>query len=274
MLEYAGLLKIPVERCDMNKQSSGKKFFIGIVLLLVCVGSVFGFRYTKQVQKNKNAALSVSSGKVRGPDSAPIRIIDFSDFECPACRMAATLIEALMQKYPGKIQLIFKHFPLRMHVWSPVAHQAAECASSQGKFWEFYRKVYENQPIWATTPDPMVSFATYAQDVGLNMDTFAQCMADPTVAENIAAEKKEGEALEVKSTPTFFVNGKMFAGGTELLIGGQDLIRKTLGLPPEPHPDIAPGAKAPLTVAPAAAVSASAGQAQTSAQPAPEAKPA
>lgn len=235
----------------MNRQASVKNVLIGIIVLLVCVGSVLGFRYTKEAQKNKSAVLAVSKGKVMGPDSAPIRVLDFSDFECPACRVAAAALEALMQKYPGKIQLVFKHFPLRMHVWSPVAHQAAECASDQGKFWEFYKKVYENQPTWVTTPDPMVSFATYAAEVGMNMDVFSQCMVDPAVAERIAAEKKEGEVLEVKSTPTFFVNGKMFAGGAELMMGGEELIRKTLGLPPEPKPLLAaaPAAQPPVPAA-------------------------
>lgn len=225
----------------MNKQASLRKALIGIVILLICVGSVLGFRYAKQVQRSHSASAPSAqpAGKTLGPDSAPIRILDFSDFECPACRMAAAGLEALMQKYPGKIQLIFKHFPLRMHVWSPVAHQSAECASDQGKFWEFYKKVYENQPVWVATPDPMISFATYAKEAGLNMDTFAQCMANPAVAEHIAAEKKEGEVLEVKSTPTFFINGKMFAGGAELLTGGEELIRKTLGLPAEPKPSMA-----------------------------------
>ncbi len=218
----------------MQKQNSVKSLIVGLIILLVSVGTVLGFRYSKQAQKTKEAVESGSVGKVRGPDVAPIRILDFSDFQCPACRAAAPILESLMAKYPGKIQLVFKHFPLRMHVWSPVAHQSAECAADQGKFWEFYKKLYENQPVWAVLPDPMVSFATYAGEVGLNMDAFTQCMTNPAVAEHIAAEKKQGEGLEVKSTPTFFINGKMFAGPMDLQIGGEEFIRKVLGLPPEP----------------------------------------
>ncbi len=228
----------------MKNQFLVKKIILGLLILLVSVGTVFGFRYVKQTQKTKDAVAVVSMGKVKGPDSAPIRILDFSDFQCPACGVAVQILDTLMEKYPGKIQLVYKHFPLRMHVWSGVAHQAAECASIQGQFWDYYHKLYKNQASWAPLPDPMVSFATYAKEVGLDMDGFTNCMVDPAVAENVMAEKKEGEVLEVKSTPTFFINGKMFAGPAELMTGGEELIRKTLGLPAEPKP-IAPASNVP-----------------------------
>lgn len=218
----------------MNQQASVRAILIGLILLLVGVGSVFGFRYVKQSQKAQNlASVSPVAAKILGPDSAPIRILDFSDFQCPACRAAVPMLDGLAAKYPGKIQIVFKHFPLRMHVWSPVAHQSAECAAEQGKFWDYYKRIYDQQPIWANLPDPMVSFATYANEAGLDMNAFTQCMANSEVAARIAAEKKEGEVLEVKSTPTFFINGKMFAGPQELSIGGEAHIRSLLGLSPE-----------------------------------------
>ena len=220
----------------MEKQSTFKKILIGIVILSVGVGTVLGVRYSKQIKKNKNLTGSnsqvVSTEKILGPDSAPIKILDFSDFQCPACGTAVPIVDSLMEKYPGKIQLVFKHFPLRMHVWAPVAHQSAECAAQQGKFWEYYKLIYRNQMVWSALSDPMVSYATYANEVGMNMDAFSQCMVDAKITERITAEKQEGEALEVKSTPTFFINGKMFAGPQELQMGGEELIRKTLGLPP------------------------------------------
>ena len=220
----------------MEKQSKFKKILIGIVILIVGVGVVMGVRHSKQIKKNKNLSASHSQAvtfeKIKGPDSAPIKILDFSDFQCPACGTAVSILESLMEKYPEKIQLVFKHFPLRMHVWAPVAHQSAECAAQQGKFWEYYKLIYRNQLAWSALSDPMSSYATYANEVGMNMDAFSQCMVDVKITERITAEKQEGEALEVKSTPTFFVNGKMFAGPQELQTGGEDFIRKTLGLPP------------------------------------------
>ncbi len=220
----------------MEKQSTLKKILIGIVILILGVGAVIGYRHYKLIQKNKNLSSAnsqaVSFEKIKGPDSAPIKILNFSDFQCPACGTAVPIIESLMQKYPGQIQLVFKHFPLRMHVWAPVAHQSAECAAQQGKFWEYYNLIYRNQLVWSALPDPMVSYATYANEVGMNMDAFSQCMVDTKIAERITAEKQEGEVLEVKSTPTFFINGKMFAGPQEVQIGGEEFIRKTLGLAP------------------------------------------
>ena len=222
----------------MQNQSLNKKFLVGGLILLVGVGSVIGFRYFKKVMREKNPAQTASTAnlmhaKTLGPDTAPIKILDFSDFQCPACGTAVPILEKIMEKYPGKIQLTFKHFPLRMHVWAAVAHQSAECSARQGKFWDFYKLMYKNQSVWSILSDPMVTFAMYATEIGLNMDEFSKCMVDTTVAESIAAEKKEGETLEISSTPTFFVNGKMFAGPMELQNAGQELIRKTLGLSSE-----------------------------------------
>jgi len=217
----------------MNKSKSLKTTLIGALLILVAVAAVIGFRYAKQNQKGEALAHLVSAGKVKGSDSAAVRIVGFSDFQCPACAHAGVMIEALMAKYPGKIQYVFKHFPLRMHAWAPVAHQAAECASVQGLFWEYYKKLYDHQAVWSALPDPMVTFAEYAKQVGVNMESFSGCMVSSEVAAGIMAEKKEGEVLEVRSTPTFFINGKMFAGPTELQNAGEVWIRSLLGLPIE-----------------------------------------
>lgn len=218
----------------MNKNSSLKTTGIGAAIILIAIFAVVGFRYAKQNQKAQTQPQVSQSVKAKGPDAAAVRIVGFSDFQCPACGHAGPIIDALMAKYPGKIQYVFKHFPLRMHVWAPVAHQAAECAFVQGRFWDYYKKLYGEQAVWSVLPDPMVSFAEYAQQLGLDMNAFAGCMTSSEIAAGIMAEKKEGEELVVRSTPTFFINGKMFAGPMELQIAGEAWIRSLLGLPPEP----------------------------------------
>ncbi len=218
----------------MNKNTSLKTTGIGAAIILIAIFAVVGFRYTKQNQKAHAQPQVSQVVKAKGPDSAAVRIVGFSDFQCPACAHAGPIIDALMAKYPGKIQYVFKHFPLRMHAWAPVAHQAAECAFVQGRFWDYYKKLYGEQAVWSALPDPMVSFAEYAQKLGLDMNSFAGCMTSSDIAAGIMAEKKEGEELFVRSTPTFFVNGKMFAGPMELQIAGEAWIRSLLGLPPEP----------------------------------------
>lgn len=214
----------------MEKKYSYKTIFVGAMILAVVIAAVFGFRYAKEAQRSTHQSETGFSAKVKGPDSAPVRIVSFSDFQCPACAHGVGIIEGLLEKYPGKIQYVYKHFPLRMHVWSPVAHQAAECAVAQGKFWDFYKKLFKEQATWSAAADPMVLFAEYAQTLGLDMNEFSGCMTDSDVAARIMADKKEGELLEVRSTPTFFVNGKMFAGPGELQMAGEDYIRQVLGL--------------------------------------------
>jgi len=217
----------------MNKSKSLKTTLIGAVLILAAVAAMVGFRYAKQSQQGESSAALASVGKSKGPDSAAVRIVGFSDFQCPACAHAGLVVEALMAKYPGKIQYVYKHFPLRMHVWAPVSHQAAECASVQGLFWDYYKKLYDHQAAWSATADPMVALVEFAKQVGLNMESFSGCMVSPEVAADIMAEKKEGESLQVRSTPTFFINGKMFAGQMELQMAGEAWIRSILGLPAE-----------------------------------------
>lgn len=217
----------------MGGNKSVKNILIGGAIVLVAVLAVAGFRHAKQEQKMEGQAQTSSGIKSKGPDSAAVRIVGFSDFQCPACSQAGPVIDGLIKKYPGKIQYVFKHFPLRMHVWAPVAHQSAECVAMQGNFWEYYNKIYADQAKWGALPDPMVTFAGYAKELGVDMQAFASCMADAEVAERIMAEKKEGEALAVRSTPTFFINGKMFAGIMELQNAGEAWIRTLLGLPGE-----------------------------------------
>ena len=160
----------------MQNQNLIKNFFIGVIILFVGVGSVLGFRYAKQTKKDQAIAtpLVKQVGKVKGPDSAPIRILDFSDFQCPACRAAAPILEGLAEKYPGKIQLVFKHFPLRMHAWSPVAHQSAECAAEQGKFWDYYKKIYENHSTYMGVLHLSVSKSSYLKYKTMALLTQAQ----------------------------------------------------------------------------------------------------
>ncbi|MEK7383124.1 MAG: thioredoxin domain-containing protein, partial [Elusimicrobiota bacterium] len=84
----------------------------------------------------------------KGPANAKILIVEFSDFECPACRYAVKPLHELLALYEGKVRFVFKHFPLRMHRWAPAAAIAAECAGRQGRFWEYHDRLYDRQEEW------------------------------------------------------------------------------------------------------------------------------
>lgn len=222
----------------------------GIVLVLVLVGIVFFIRRNRPVPARPAAETSSYQAvvKVRGPVSAPVKLIEYSDFECPSCRVVQANLRDFFVNYPGKIQLTFKHYPLTSHQWSIYAHQAAECMNRQGKFWPYQDKLYDNQAEWAPSKVPPVEIlARYAAEQGANMDRFGKCMADVAVTRAIYAEKEEGNQRQVSATPTFFIGEERFVGPKEMQERGENALRKVLGLPPKPPAKTKPE---PLAAAP------------------------
>ena len=215
----------------------------GVVLVLLLAGVVFFIKKNKPVSvlppKSVTGALGLRTlPKVRGTAAAPVKIVEFSDFECPSCRAVQTDIQSLFKNYPGKIQLTFKHFPLTSHQWSIYAHQAAECMNAQGKFWPYHDLLYGKQQEWAVSNVPPVEIlARYAVAVGADMNRFGKCMADVAVTREIYAEKEEGNKRQVNATPTFFLGEERFVGPKEVQERGENAIRKILGLPLKPVPE-------------------------------------
>src|SRR5262245_56402328 len=92
-------------------------------------------------------AVSGDRGYARGPKDAPVTIVEFSDFQCPFCKSATTTIKQVLEKYPGKVRLVFRDYPLAsIHPLAPKAHEAARCAGEQAKFWEYHDVLFERSP--------------------------------------------------------------------------------------------------------------------------------
>jgi protein-disulfide isomerase len=151
----------------------------------------------------------------RGPADAKIQMVEFSDFQCPACRYAEMPLRQIDTVYAGKIHFIFKHFPLRMHPWAKPAAVAAECAGRQGKFWEYHDRLYDKQDEW-TNDKADGFFTSYAADLRLDVPAWDACRKDPSVTAAYESDMKDGDDAWVESTPTFFINGRRFAGGKQL----------------------------------------------------------
>ena len=149
-------------------------------------------------------------GVTLGPDSAPVQITEFSDFECPWCARFAILTEPDIRQRlipTGKVKWRYMNFPLDGHPNSPAAHLVAACALEQGKFWEMHDELYMHQNDWAEEKNPMRLFLQYATRDGLNTDSLRACVAAKRPWAAIQAEKCEGIRLGVRGTPAFFVNG-------------------------------------------------------------------
>lgn len=169
---------------------------------------------------------SAPAYRQKGPANAPIVIVEFSDFQCPACRFAVEPMRRIEALYQGRVHVIFKHFPLRSHPQAKPAAIAAECAGRQGRFWDYYDKLYENQADWAKADG--VGFASYAKALGLDEAAFSACLRDPAAAAVVARDVKDGDDHWVVSTPTFFINGRRFSGTRQLTERGIPWIDKIL----------------------------------------------
>jgi len=154
-------------------------------------------------------------GVVAGPDSAPVSINEYADFECPACARFAvlTMPDVLQRLVPtGKLRWQFLDFPLNQHANSPLAHITAACGAAQGKFWEMSYTLYAHQDDWFADKDPEGKFLSYARAAGLDADSLKVCIDQRRPWPQIEANRCSGEKLHVDGTPTFFVNGRQLAG--------------------------------------------------------------
>ena len=217
-------------------------FLTGTVVVLLVVAGVLWMKkhqphasHPFEILPSSEKAKPHPGLRSKGPADATVQIIEFSDFQCPACKNAQVELEKILSEYPGKIHLVFSHFPLAGHPWSMIAHQGAECAHQEGKFWEYHDRLYGEQAVWAASANPTEFLLKYAGAVGLALEPFANCLTDKAVTGGILQDKAEGERLQVKSTPTFFLNGERVVGNIELGRRGREIVRKALGLPEVPQ---------------------------------------
>lgn len=153
-----------------------------------------------------------------GPAKAPVRIEEYSDYACGACRAAAGKIDELLKVYSGGIRLQFKHYPLvNIHPWSQDAAAYADCAGEQGKFKEYSAQLFNGQEKWGRAKERPAEFETFARDLKLDWPKMQACSAAPQTRQRIKLEMAEGDMKNVNSTPTFFINGKRAVGPAQLV---------------------------------------------------------
>ncbi len=163
------------------------------------------------LEKPRRPIFNVNAGNAPfvGGKDAKVTIVEFSDFQCPFCAKGAEVITELKKKYGNKIKVAFKNFPLPFHKQAKQAALAALCANEQGadKFWKFHDLMFADQ----TKLEPAALKDT-AKSLGIEIPKFEKCFEENKYMAQIEQDMKEGETIGVKSTPTFFVNGKLVNG--------------------------------------------------------------
>lgn len=214
---------------------NSKYVLTGLMLTAILAGAVF---YIREINPVAPVMVSQSGQKSKGPVSAPIQIVEYSDFQCPACQKAEPVLQQIFSQpeYRDKIRFVFRHYPLPGHRWASLAHQAAECAHQEKRFWDYHDRLYAEQAQWSALENPMETFLRYAQELSLPLESFGLCLANPDIRRRVLEDRNKGDAMRIQSTPTFFMNGERLVGHIELQMKGTEIIRKTLGLPALPAP--------------------------------------
>jgi protein-disulfide isomerase len=205
-----------------SRKSDSRRPFYALLGIVGVAGAVFIlFQLTRPgtavATIDPNTPLPTAEGYVLGNPNAPVQVLEFADFECPACGDFAVVTEPDVRKRlveTGQISLRFLDFPLANHRNSLAASNAAACANEQGKFWEMHDAIFENQDRWSaiTTSRPKGVFEELARQVGLDVGKWEECFDTQKYRLNILANQREGERRRVGSTPTFVIGSRMIPG--------------------------------------------------------------
>ena len=152
----------------------------------------------------------IDDDAIRGDPSAPVTIVEFSDYECPFCgRFYSETLGQIESKYidTGKVKLIYKDFPLSFHPQAQKAAESAECAGEQGKYYEMHDLLFEQG-----VQGGVAGFKQYARQIGLNTARFDACLDSGQMASEIQADMAVGQKVGIQGTPGFIINGQLVSG--------------------------------------------------------------
>jgi protein-disulfide isomerase len=163
------------------------------------------------------ATLGPAQGYLLGKPDAPVQILEFADFECPACGTFAVVTEPDVRKRiidAGLASYRYFDYPLPMHKNTWYASEAAACANDQGKFWDMHDKLFQGQDQWngEATSNPSSIFEGYAKDLGLDVSKWRACYDNQAHLRDIQANRAEGDRRKVAQTPTFVIGDRQIPG--------------------------------------------------------------
>jgi len=216
-----------------NKEKTSKirnQIIIWIVVVIAIGGGIYGLMQIESDGGSSTTQVNTisESDNTKGNPEANVILIEYSDFQCPACVSYQSMVKQLMEEYNDKINFAYRHYPLRnTHDNAQLAGQAAEAAGIQGKFWEMHDKLFENQSDWSEESDPTEKFVAYAGEFELDIEKFKTDMESDITKDKVNSDYSGGSAARVNSTPTFFLNGNKISS-PKTLDGFKGLIDKEI----------------------------------------------
>ncbi len=181
-------------------------FVLGMILLVALLAK---YGTSSAPQTTLSPEVTATDHK-KGAENPKVTLVEYSDFECPACAQYYPMAKQLAQEFPNDVQLVYRHFPLKqIHKNAEKAAQAAEAAHLQGKFWDMHDMLFNTQDVWGKMDAPEGQFEKYAQSLGLNTDQFKTDIASAEVAERVRQDERSANGMNLGGTPTFFLNNSM-----------------------------------------------------------------
>jgi protein-disulfide isomerase len=187
----------------------------GFLVVIVAIAVIAGMSSSgNQAQQQPGfqattAAAITSTDWVTGDKNAKVSVIEYGDFQCPACGAYEPMVEQLEKQYASNVEFVFRNFPLPQHANAPITAAAAEAAGLQGKYWEMHDLLYQKQAEWSdVSGDTIVAtyLDAYAQSLGLDVQKFNTDINSDAVKQKVQHDVASGNAAQVDHTPTFFVN--------------------------------------------------------------------
>ena len=186
------------------------KWLSTLVIVLALVGLIVG---AKVFLAHKKVEIDWQMARAKGNPQAHVKIVEFIDFQCPACAYGINFLKTFIDKHPQDVYLQVRYFPLtNMHRHAMISALYSECAARQGKFWALDDLMIPQQQQWAQLISPEPIFRAMAQQAGINLDQLDTCLASDSERKVINDEKSLGQSLGINSTPTYFINNKMVVG--------------------------------------------------------------
>jgi protein-disulfide isomerase len=192
----------------MNKKQLTLIILVVVVVLIIVIKLFLGAKKTD---------INIQEARSKGNPQARVKIVEFIDFQCPACAAGIKYLKGVFDKHPNEVHIQVRYFPLtNMHHHALVSALYSECAARQGKFWALNDLMIPQQSQWASLVNPQPVFESMAKQTGMNMKKLGTCMSSEEARKVINDEKALGQSLGVRSTPTYFINNKMVVGAKSL----------------------------------------------------------
>lgn len=193
------------------KINSEVKIIIGVLIVCVLLMTAFIYLAPKpgDITARDLSLLVRESSHMTGRVGAKVTLVEFADYQCPACASVAPFVKSIVDSYKGNpdFNFVSRNFPLSQHANAIISAEAAESAGAQGRYWEMAELLYKNQQEWSDIKNPLDLFVSYALSLGLNVEKFRSDIEKDEFMPIIQADLKDARELALDHTPFFFLNG-------------------------------------------------------------------